>query len=200
MTPSPPTSVENTPHLPGSGVDLGPCALERLTVGREPDKGGRLLGGEPAGAYLLEQPAADQRVGLIGVDVLDRAPDRRLAGRHAAAGAPILAGTEAGQHVGGQVSDDLGDRAETGGARPSVAAATIVRIAATLCRMPRFLRGSVNASSTDSSPPSPLMGSVFTSTPRSSARSNGCGNGADKIPRASRRSAYSHTRLALPWW
>ena len=80
----------------------------------------------------------------------------------------------------------------------SVAAAAIVKIAATWWRTPRLARGSVSVSNAPNSPPSPASASVFESTTCSLRLNSGCGNVEDNSSGASLRSRYSHARLRRP--
>jgi hypothetical protein len=69
-------------------------------------------GRQPPRGDLGRQPAADHRIGLIGVDHLHVPADGGLVRGDVAAPDGVPAGAEAGQRGLGQVGDEIADRAE----------------------------------------------------------------------------------------
>ncbi len=90
-------------HLPAVGVDR---ATQRLAVHRDRPGlvgGGRLL-------LLLGEPAAHHPVQLVGVDLLQGPPQRRLAGRHIHGGVRPLEDSQPLKRRRFKLAGELGDR------------------------------------------------------------------------------------------
>jgi hypothetical protein len=96
-------------------LDVGqlfPGALEHLAVQSDHGQRARLPGCHPRLLNLGRQPAADRRIGLIGVDHLHVAADRRLVRRDVMTPHRVEPGTQPRQRVLRQVSREIAHRAE----------------------------------------------------------------------------------------
>ena len=131
-------------------LDVGqffPGTLEHLAVQGDRGQRARLPGRCPRLLNLGRQPAADRGVGLVGVDHLHVAADRRLVRRDVAALYRVKPCTQPRQRVLRQVSRQITYRAEAAPGAGQSGRDHHSQGRCDVCRMPRRARGSVTCSS-----------------------------------------------------